>query len=76
MTDDDAASRWSVLGLGGLASLCCLGPGAAAIGGGATASALGVGLLQVGVTALTLALVAAVVRRRVGCRTCNEPVDT
>lgn len=65
---DDSASRWSVLGLGGLASLCCLGPGAAAVGGGATAGALGLGLLQVGVTILTL----AVVRWRLDCSTCSQ----
>ena len=69
---DGSASRWSVLGLGGLASLCCLGPGAAAVGGGATAGALGVGLLQVGVTLLTLTVVAAVVRWRLDCSTCDR----
>ncbi|WP_340097772.1 hypothetical protein [Salinibaculum salinum] len=69
---DDSASRWSVLGLGGLASLCCLGPGAAAVGGGATAGALGLGLLQVGVTILTLTVVAAVVRWRLDCSTCGQ----
>ena len=71
MSDDDSISRWSVLGLGGLASLCCLGPATAAVGGTATAGALGADLLQVGVTGLVLATAALVVRRRT-CQSCDE----
>ncbi|USZ69612.1 hypothetical protein NGM10_07745 [Halorussus salilacus] len=53
---------WTVLGLGGAASLCCLGSalvGGAAVGGaalttGAVAGGLGAGLAQVLVTILTV----------------------
>ena len=69
--DDDSLSRWSLLGVGGLASLCCLGPGAAAVGGTATVGALGADLLQVSVTALVLAVAAVVVRRRT-CQVCEN----
>jgi hypothetical protein len=69
--DDDSLSQWSLLGVSGLASLCCLGPGAAAVGGTATVGALGGDLLQVGVTALVLAVAAVVVRRRT-CQVCEN----
>lgn len=62
MTDRDAP--WRLLGLGGLASLCCLGTaavsgaatvGGAALAGGAVAGGLGAGLAQVLVTVATVA---------------------
>ncbi len=73
--DDDTAGRRSLLGIAGLASLCCISPGAAAVTGGAAASGLGSGLVQTGVTALTLAIVALVVRRRSGCSDCDYSHD-
>jgi len=51
-------SRWAVLGLGGVASLCCLGSaavGGAALTGGAVAGGLGANLVQVLVTVATVA---------------------
>ncbi|WP_132059309.1 hypothetical protein [Halorussus amylolyticus] len=62
MTERD--SSWTLLGLGGVASLCCLGSaavggaaiGGAAVTGGAVAGGLGAGLVQVLVTVLTVAL--------------------
>lgn len=63
----ETVSRRSLFGLAGLASLCCLGPGAIAATGGFTAASLGAGISQIGVTVLTLVVVGAVVRRRSGC---------
>ncbi|MFC7060031.1 hypothetical protein [Halovenus salina] len=67
----DYTGRWSLLGLAGVTSLCCLGlssaavtGGAAAVTGGAAASGAGAGLAQVAATAVTLAVVALVVRWR------------
>lgn len=60
---DDMAGRdvpWRLLGLGGLASLCCVGTSAvagAALLSGATAGGLGAGALQVLVTMLTVGLI-------------------
>ncbi|QFU83152.1 hypothetical protein [Natronorubrum aibiense] len=69
--NSESASRGSLLGLAGLASLCCLGPGAMAVTGGVTATGLGAGLGQVLVTVLTLSVVGVVLRRRTGCSTCE-----
>jgi hypothetical protein len=65
--DDESASSGSVLGLAGLASLCCLGPGTAAVASGAAASGLGGDLVEIAVTALVLGAVAVVIRRRTRC---------
>jgi len=49
---------WRLLGLGGLASLCCIGTtavGGAALAGGAIAGGLGADLAQVLVTVATVA---------------------
>ncbi|MFC4541357.1 hypothetical protein ACFO5R_05390 [Halosolutus amylolyticus] len=70
--DSETASRRSKLGLAGLASLCCVGPGTAAVTGGLTVGGLGGGLAPVAVTALVLAVGAIVVRRRTGCSTCES----
>ncbi|WP_265109891.1 hypothetical protein [Halosolutus halophilus] len=70
--DSDSASRRARLGLAGLASLCCVGPGTAAVTGGVTVSGLGAGLAPVVVTALVLAVAAVVLRRRTGCSTCES----
>jgi hypothetical protein len=70
--------RWPLLSIGGVASLCCLfatpaatGVGGAAVAGGATAAAGG-GVVRVLVSALTLGLVAAVLRYRAGSSGCQE----
>lgn len=55
MTDRDVP--WALLGLGGAASLCCLGSaavGGAALASGAVAGGLGAGVAQVLVTVLTV----------------------
>ena len=49
---------WRLLGLGGVASLCCVGTtavGGAAVAGGAVAGGLGAGVAQVLVTVVTVA---------------------
>lgn len=70
----ESASRGSLLGVAGLASLCCVGPGAAAVTGGVGAVGLVAGLGQALVTLLTLLLVGAVLRWRtdwLGCGACS-----
>ncbi|APX98340.1 hypothetical protein [Natronorubrum daqingense] len=67
----DAASRRSLLGLAGVASLCCLAPGTAAVSGGVAASGLGAGLGQVAVTVLTLGVIGSVLRWRRNCSRCE-----
>jgi hypothetical protein len=61
---------WRLLGLGGVASLCCLGTtavGGAAITSGAVAGGLGADALQVLVTVATVALLGLALRwRRAG----------
>jgi hypothetical protein len=61
---------WRLLGLGGVASLCCLGTtavGGAAITSGAVAGGLGADALQVLVTVATVALLGLAWRwRRAG----------
>ncbi|WP_436930905.1 hypothetical protein [Halosimplex halobium] len=77
MTDaDDTAestrSHWSLLGIGGALSLCCLvaapaSTGAAgAVAGGSTTAVLGGNLVQILVTAVTVGLLAGFVRLRTG----------
>lgn len=70
--DARTTSRRAKLGLGGLASLCCLGPGAAAAVGGSTAVAIRAGLVQALVTVVVLALLGAVLRWRSGCSNCEN----
>ncbi|MCU4744559.1 hypothetical protein OB955_25390 [Halobacteria archaeon AArc-m2/3/4] len=69
--DSDSASRRSQVGLAGLASLCCVGPGTAAVTGGAGASGLGVGIAQAVVIALALGVAALVLRHRTDCSACD-----
>lgn len=77
-SDPESLSRWSRLGLGGLASLCCLGPTVAAVTGGTVAvgaiqeSAVAAGVVELVVTVGTLAVVGAVVRARSDCDSCEE----
>lgn len=57
---------WRLLGLGGVASLCCIGTtavGGAALASGAVAGGLGTGVAQVAVTVLTVAVVGLAWRR-------------
>ncbi|ELY58539.1 hypothetical protein [Natronococcus jeotgali] len=70
-TNSETASRRAKLGLAGLASLCCLGPGATAVSGGALAYGLAAGGAQLLVTALALGGIGLVVRRR-NCSTCSD----
>ncbi|MDG5818449.1 hypothetical protein [Natronococcus sp. A-GB7] len=70
-TESETASRRTKLGLAGLASLCCLGPGATAVSGGTLAYGLAAGGAQLLVTALALGVVALIVRRR-RCSTCRD----
>lgn len=71
--DDDSASRRSILGLGALASFCCLGPGGAAVAGGTAAASsgaavgMGAGIVEALAILVTLLAVGAVVRWRTGC---------
>jgi hypothetical protein len=69
--DDSEMSKWSWLGLGGIASLCCVfaaPSGAAALGGaaaaGGTTAALGGGLIRIAVAALTVGFIALALRLR------------
>lgn len=57
MTDRDVP--WRLLGLGGVASLCCIGTtavGGAALAGGAIAGGFGAQAIQVLITMLTIGL--------------------
>ncbi|WP_255193264.1 hypothetical protein [Natronobeatus ordinarius] len=69
--DDDTAARRSIVGVGGLASLCCLGPGTAAVTGGVAASGMGAGLVETAVLALALVIAVFALRRRTGCAGCE-----
>jgi hypothetical protein len=69
--DSETASRWSLLGLGGVASLCCVfaaPSGAAAVGGaaaaGGTTAALGGGLIRIAVAALAVGVITLALRLR------------
>jgi len=81
MTDADGStestrSHWSLVGIGGALSLCCLVAAPAASGavggaaGASTAALLGGGLVRVLVTAVTVGLLVGLVRLRTGdeCR--------
>ncbi|RLM54146.1 hypothetical protein DVK02_11820 [Halobellus sp. Atlit-31R] len=72
--DTESSKRWSLLGLGGAVSLCCLFAAPAAggavsgtVAGGATA-ALGGGVVRILVSALTVGAIGAALRYRTrGC---------
>jgi len=71
-SDESTRSYRTLLGLGGALSLCCLVATPAATGavgaaaGGGTAAALGGDMVQLLVTALTVGLLAGVLRLRTG----------
>ncbi|ELY92387.1 hypothetical protein C483_08028 [Natrialba hulunbeirensis JCM 10989] len=74
--DSDSASTRSLLGLAGVASLCCLGTSTAALAGG-TAGGLGLaaGFGQLAATGITLAVVGLVLRFATTCspvRSCRD----
>ena len=81
MTDEPAGEEstgWrSLLGVGGAVSLCCLfatPAGTGAVGttvAGGTTAALGGGLVRILVSAMAVGIVAAVVRMRTGCGSCE-----
>jgi hypothetical protein len=76
-SDPESLSRWSRLGLGGLASLCCLGPTVAAVTGGTVAvgavqESAAAGAVELLVTLGTLAVIGWVVRGRGDCESCAE----
>ncbi|WP_137284261.1 hypothetical protein [Halorussus salinisoli] len=61
MAEGDAP--WRLLGIGGLASLCCVGGsavGGAALASGAVAGGMGAGVVQVLVTMLTVGVLGVV----------------
>ncbi len=72
--DAKTASRRSLFGLAGAASLCCLAlaPGAVGLAGGGAAAGLGAGLGQIIVTVLTLGVIGFVVRWRTSCSDCKQ----
>jgi len=79
-TDDGSNSkrRWSLLGIGGALSLCCLvaAPAATgAVGGtvaGGTTAALGGGVVQILVSAVTVAVVGIALRLWIGSSSSEE----
>ncbi|AEH39400.1 hypothetical protein [Halopiger xanaduensis] len=68
--DSDAASRRTLLGVAGVASLCCVGSGAAAVTGGTTVG-LVAGLVQGLVVFVVLGAGALLFRRRSDCSSCD-----
>ena len=74
----ESGSRWSLLGLGGAVSLCCLfaapatgGAVGGTVAGGATA-ALGGGVVRILVSALTVGLLGLALRYRGGSCACDQ----
>jgi hypothetical protein len=74
---ESTRSYWSLFGIGGALSLCCLVAAPAASGavggaaGASTAATLGGGVVQVLVTAVTVGLLAGLVRLRTGGESCE-----
>lgn len=75
--ESDDGSRWSLLGVGGALSLCCLFTAPVATGGasgvtaGGATAALGATLLQIAVAALAVGVAGAALRWRSGSRSCD-----
>ncbi|WP_019991807.1 hypothetical protein [Natronorubrum tibetense] len=68
--DSDATSRRTLLGVAGVASLCCVGPGAMAVTGGTTVGLIA-GLVQGLVVFAVLGVVALLFRLRSACSSCD-----
>jgi len=74
---ESTRSHWSLLGLGGALSLCCLVAAPAATGaagaatGGGVAAALGGSVVQILVTAVAVGLPAGPFRSRTGGESCG-----
>ena len=67
--DDDSKPGWSVLGLAGVGSLCCIVAPSVSVASGVTAAsgataAIGGGFVQILVTALTAGAIGLAVRYR------------
>ncbi|WP_126664267.1 hypothetical protein [Haloterrigena salifodinae] len=73
MSSDDL-SRRSLLGLAGLASLCCIGPGTAAVTGGTTVG-LTAGIAQGVVIFAVLVAVGLLFRLRSDCSCSSSDAD-
>ncbi|SFC69485.1 hypothetical protein SAMN05444422_11526 [Halobiforma haloterrestris] len=67
----DSSSRRTLLGVAGLASLCCVGPGALAVTGGTTVGVLA-GLVQGLVVFAVLGVLSILFRLRSGCSSCTK----
>ena len=72
----DSGPRWSLLGLAGVGSLCCIVAPTVNVASGVTAAsgataAVGGGLVQILVTALTVGAIGLVVRYRMD-RSCER----
>jgi hypothetical protein len=79
--DPESNGRWSLLGVGGVVSLCCLfaapaatGAAAGTVAGGATA-ALGGGLVRILVSAAAVGCLAVAFRLRAGTAACTDSSD-
>jgi hypothetical protein len=80
-TDAGSSGRWSLLGVGGVVSLCCLfaapaatGAAAGTVAGGATA-ALGGGLVRILVSAAAVGCLGVVLRLRADSPACSDSTD-
>jgi precorrin-3B methylase len=76
VSSGDSGSRWSVLGLAGVGSLCCIVAPTISVASGVTAAsgataAIGGGLVQILVTALTVGAIGLAVRYRTD-RSCER----
>jgi hypothetical protein len=72
----DSGPRWSILGLGGVVSLCCIVAPATSVATGVTAAsgataAVGGGLIQILVAALTVGVIGVAIRLRTD-RSCDR----
>lgn len=79
--DPESSGRWSLLGVGGVVSLCCLfaapaatGAAAGTVAGGATA-ALGGGLVRILVSAAAVGCLGVVLRLRADSPACSDSTD-
>ncbi len=76
ISSDDSGPRWSLLGLAGVGSLCCIVAPTVSVASGVTAAsgaiaAVGGGLVQILVSALTVGAIGLVVRYRMD-RSCER----